>query len=115
MDIHEFKQHIAAYSRYKGWQDMTLDTYQQAIEPLYILLDVDKATFADIVNIMGYRTITQKSGYYQTCLRALDNQHTRDQYNANKARLESLQDEQIQLQLAIDAYEDNPAYTGCPF
>lgn len=75
------------------------------LTPLYILLDLEKDDFCAIVDTVGIDKLINKSQLYETTLAALDERRQRDQYNANKRRLDEVQREANTLARSVIEYE----------
>jgi hypothetical protein len=98
MMIHEFAE------RSKKHGDITQEDYAK-IEPLYIVLDLDKDQFAALVDAVGLEGLTAKAGLWTRYLKAEDELAAKERYIAAKNELEETERRQTELKAYITKYE----------
>jgi hypothetical protein len=98
MMIHEFAE------RSKKHGNISNEDYAK-IEPLYIVLDLDKDQFAALVDAVGLERLTAKAGRWTRFLKAEEELAGKERYIAAKDELENITRRQAELQASIAKYE----------
>ena len=77
------------------------------LNPLYILLDLDKDKFCAMLDAVGVSTVTKKHEYYEKALEAMDERTAKDRYVNAKNKKAKLQRELEECNEIIMAYEND--------
>jgi hypothetical protein len=81
--------------------------YYAKIEPLYIVLDIDKDKFAALVDAAGLETLAAKAGRWERLLKAEEELAEKEKYIAAKDEFEVNSRRQEYLNDYIKNYERN--------
>ena len=79
--------------------------YVDAVNSLYLLLDLDKDDFCKIVDTIGLDRLIAKRRHYDRLLRAEEMLTAQERYEDAKRRLDALDREREQLQEMVDKYQ----------
>lgn len=76
-----------------------------ALNSLYILLDLDKADFCKIVDVVGLETLLKKQNHYERLDRAEQELAAKERYLSAKERLEVVKAEKAELEQIVNSYK----------
>jgi hypothetical protein len=77
----------------------------EALNSLYILLDLHKDDFCKIIDAVGLETLLNKQKHFERLDRAEQELTAKEKYLAAKTRLSELEDEKQRLEQVINGYK----------
>lgn len=76
----------------------------EALNSLYILIDIDKNDFCKIIDTVGLETLLNKQKRYDRIMKAEEELTAKERYLQAKSRLEELENEKSSLENIVNGY-----------
>jgi len=112
MDKHELQELLTATKLEKDmYTGVLTDEEYDALEKLYLVLDLEKPLFAKIVKAVGVYRLVERENLWQMTLTAMDEYEAKSQYQCAMARAKEIQNELARLDALIAAYKESNGLT----
>jgi hypothetical protein len=99
MNMHEYNERVKERNRVESEYE---NPKWYAISNAYIAIDLHKDQFCRMVDAIGWEQITNKSGYWQYVIDAVEEKQARDAQARREARIKEIESEIKRLQFEAE-------------